>query len=138
MDIKSGINSDEFPELVKNLKKGKNKKKILPTGSARDIFLHLKEEKLTDTIRLLNQKIGTKARIFETKEAINNGLFGLGDATEEFLERVGNCLILPYGKETIWYEHFKDRRLNLFGHHGGLNEEEMLVPLAITKLSNLK
>ena len=129
---------NEFPEVVKNLKKGKNKKKILPTGSARDIFLHLKEEKLTDTIRLLNQKIGTKARIFETKEAINNGLFGLGDATEEFLERVGNCLILPYGKETIWYEHFKDRRLNLFGHHGGLNEEEMLVPLAITKLSNLK
>ncbi len=129
---------NEFPDFVKNLRKGKNMKRIFPTGSARDIFVHVEDERLSDTINLLKQKIGTKARILETKEAIKNGLFGLGDATKEFLDRVGNCLILPYGKETIWYEHFKDRRLNLLGHHGGLNEEEMLVPLAISRLSNLK
>jgi hypothetical protein len=129
---------NDFPDLIKNLRRGKNGRRIFPTGSARDVFLHVKEEKLTDTINSLEQKIGNKARIFQTEDAIKNGLFGLGDVTENFLERVGNCLITPYGKETIWFEHFKGRRLNLLGHHGGLNEEEMLVPLAITKLNNLK
>ena len=134
----STIYLNDFPELVKNLRKGKNGKRIYPTGSARDIFLHLKEEKITDTISLLEQKIGNKAKIFQTKDAIKKGLFGLGEVTENFLERVGNCLIIPIEKETIWFEHFKGRRLNLLGHHGGLHEEEMLVPLAITKLSTLK
>ncbi|MEJ2280866.1 MAG: alkaline phosphatase family protein [Candidatus Bathyarchaeota archaeon] len=129
---------NEFPGFINTLRKAKNGKRIFPTGSARDIFLHLDEEKLNDTMNLLKQKIGTKARVLKTKEAIKTGLFGIGDATKEFLERVGNCLILPYGKETIWYEHFKGRRLNLLGHHGGLNKEEMLVPLAINRLSNLK
>jgi hypothetical protein len=129
---------NEFPEIVKTLQVGKSGKRIFPTGSARDVFLHVKEEKQTETLDLLEKKIGDKAKILETKEAIKNGLFGLGNVSTEFYDRAGNCLILPYRNETIWFEHFKDRRLSLLGHHGGLNEEEMLVPLAITKLSDLK
>ena len=129
---------NEFPQVVKNLQIGKGGKRVLPTGSARDVFLHVKEDKLTETKDLLAQKIGGKAKIVETKEAIKNGLFGLGDVGGEFFDRAGNLMILPYRNETVWFEHFKDRRLNLLGHHGGLNEEEMLVPLAITRLSNLK
>lgn len=129
---------NEFPQVVKNLQCNKGGKHILPTGSARDIFLHVREDKLTETKELLAQKIGDKAKIVETKEAIKNGLFGLGGVSREFSDRVGNLLILPYRNETVWFEHFKGRRLSLLGHHGGLNEEEMLVPLAVTKLNNLK
>jgi hypothetical protein len=129
---------NEFPQVVKNLQCGKGGKRVLPTGSARDVFLHVRNDKLTETKDLLAQKIGGKAKIVETKEAIKNGLFGLGDVGSEFFDRAGNLMILPYRNETVWFEHFKDRRLNLRGHHGGLNEEEMLVPLAITRLSNLE
>lgn len=129
---------NEFPEVVENFKIGRNGKQIFPTGSARDVFLHIKEEKLAETIDLLNQKIGGKARILETNEAVNKGMFGLGDINKNFLDRAGNCLILPYDNETIWFEHTKGRRLSLLGHHGGLNEKEMLVPLAVTNLNNLK
>ena len=127
-----------FPEVVENLQQGNGGKKILPTGSPRDVFLHVKEDKLTETQKLLTQKIGAKAQVVETKEAIKNGLFGLGDVGNEFFDRVGNLLILPYGNETVWFEHFKGRKFSLHGHHGGLNEDEMLVPLAVTQLSNLK
>ena len=129
---------NEFPEIVTNFQIGKSGKRILPTGSARDVFLHVKEEKQTETIDLLEKKIGDKAKIVKTKEAIKEGLFGLGTVSTEFFDRAGNCLILPYRTETVWFEHFKDRQLSLLGHHGGLNEEEMLIPFAITKLSNLK
>lgn len=127
-----------FPDIVENLQYGKGGEQIFPTGSARDVFLHVREEKMIETKDLLTQKIGSKARIVETKEAIQEGLFGLGDVGTEFFDRVGNLLILPYRNETVWFEHFKNRRVTLHGHHGGLNEEEMLVPLAITKLDKLK
>ena len=57
---------------------------------------------------------------------------------EQGINRVGNLLILPYRNETISFEHFRDIQYNPLGHHGGLNEEEMLVPLAITGLNDLK
>ncbi len=87
---------------------------------------------------MLNQKIGTKAKILETKDTIKDGLFGLGKIKKEFLERVGNLLILPFNNETIWFEHIKNRKISLLGHHGGLNEKEMLVPTLITNLKKLK
>ena len=127
-----------FPEIVNNLQYGTGGNQIMPTGSARDVFLHVREEKLTETKNLLAEKIGSKAMVVETKDAIKDGLFGLGDVGKEFFERVGNLLILPYRNETVWFEHYKNRRVTLHGHHGGLNEEEMLVPLAITQLDKLK
>ena len=127
-----------FSELLENLQCGTGGKRILPTGSSRDVFLHVKEEKLTETQELLTQRIGAKAKIVETKEEIKNGLFGLGKAGNEFLDRAGNLLILPYRNETVWFDHYKDINYNPIGQHGGLNEDEMLVPLAITTLNNLK
>jgi hypothetical protein len=62
----------------------------------------------------------------------------LGDASKEFFERAGNLLILPYGNETIWFENSEGKKVSFLGQHGGLNEQEMLVPFSIAKLSNLK
>lgn len=127
-----------FAELLSNLKTGAGGEPILPTGSARDVFLHVQDEKMDDTKELLNKTVGTKAKIVETKQAIDNGLFGLGKPTKRFLDRAGNLLILPYLNETVWFDHFKEVNYTPRGQHGGLNKDEMLVPLAVTKLSNLK
>ena len=127
-----------FNDVLGNLKQGKTGKTILPIGSARDVFLHVKEEKLIETLRLLTEKVGGKATIIETKDALNRGLFGHGEVTREFIDRAGNLLILPYGNETVFFEHFPDMKYNPIGQHGGLNEEEMLVPLAVTKLDELR
>jgi hypothetical protein len=127
-----------FTDVLSNLEQDKTGKTILPTGSARDVFLHVKEEKLSDTQKLLTKKIGSKAKIVEIKDALNKGLFGQGKITREFVNRAGNLLILPYRNETVWFEHFTDIKYNPIGQHGGLNEEEMLIPLVLTKLSALK
>jgi hypothetical protein len=129
-----GLNS----EPLLNAKTGVDRKKILPTGSPRDVFLHVKEHKLQQTKDALASKIGDKAQILETSQAAENGLFGLGKASDAFLERTGNLLIVPYGKETVWFEHRSGRRINLLGQHGGLHPDEMLVPFAAAKLSSLK
>ncbi|MCW4016554.1 MAG: alkaline phosphatase family protein [Candidatus Bathyarchaeota archaeon] len=127
-----------FSDIIKNLQKGNNGEPVLPTGSARDVFLHVQEQKLTQTQKLLEQKVGHKAKIVETKDALADGLFGHGKISRQFVDRAGNLLILPYRNETVWFDHFPSIRYNPVGQHGGLNEEEMLVPLAITNLNNLK
>lgn len=127
---------NRFPQLIKNLQCGKDGKSILPVGSPREIFLHVKEEKIRETSEFLSEKIGCKAEIVETKDMVKNGLFGLGDVSNDFLERVGNLLILPLGNETVWFEHSSCMTYN--GYHGGLNEKEMLVPFAVAELDKLK
>jgi hypothetical protein len=62
---------------ISNLQTGEKRKTILPTGSLREVFLHIKEDKILETKQLLEQKIGSKAQIIETKEAAKKGLFGV-------------------------------------------------------------
>jgi hypothetical protein len=127
-----------FPDLLKNLQYGAQGSTILPTGSARDVFLHVREDKLTETKDLLAKKVGTKAKIVETKQAINDGLFGKGEVNKKFFDRAGNLMLLPYRNETVWFDHFIDYKYKPLGHHGGLNKNEMLVPLSVSTLDNLK
>jgi len=129
-----GLNSE--PRVNSQL--GIGRKRILPTGSPRDVFLHINDQKLQQTKDALKQEIGDKAQIIETKKAVECGLFGLGKASETFLERAGNLLIMPYRKETVWFEHRSGRKINLLGQHGGLHPDEMLVPFAAAKLCSLK
>jgi predicted AlkP superfamily pyrophosphatase or phosphodiesterase len=127
-----------FPELLKNLQNGASGERILPTGSARDVFLHVQQDKMEKTKQLLASRVGDKAKIVETKEAINDGLFGLGEINPKFLERAGNLLLLPYRNETVWFDHFIDYKYKPVGQHGGLNQDEMLVPLSVSTLDKLK
>jgi hypothetical protein len=120
------------------LQTGEDKKLILPTGSPREIFLHVKEEKLAEAKQWLFEKIGDKAQIIETIEAAEMGLFGVGNVSECFFERTGNLLILPYGHETIWFEDPKGGKIRYLGQHGGLSSHEMFVPFAVANLRNLK
>jgi hypothetical protein len=129
---------DQFPDLIANLQHDKSGNPVLPTGSHRDVFLHVKNEKLTQTKKLLSERIGSKAKIVETEQAIDDGLFGRGNVSSQFVDRAGNLLILPYRKETVWFDHFKDFKYNPVGQHGGLNKEEMLVPFSLSRLSDLK
>jgi predicted AlkP superfamily pyrophosphatase or phosphodiesterase len=129
------LNTDE--KLHSFLEVSGNSKRILPFGSARDCFLMNKSEKLDEAITHLNEKYGKYALILKTDEMIKAGLFGSGESSERFLRRVGNVMILPYKNNTIWYEHVKGEPFRYLGHHGGLSEEEMLIPFGIAKFSEL-
>jgi hypothetical protein len=128
---------NKFQKAVSAFKRGQKGKPILPTGSARDVFLHIKPDKLEETYNLLSRKLKRKAKVMKTNEATEIGLFGIGKPIKRFYERVGDLLILPYNNHTVWYEHIKGKKIYFLGYHGGLHENEMFVPFAITKLSDL-
>jgi hypothetical protein len=128
---------NKYKKLVNSFEKSRKKKPILPTGSPRDIFLHVEKDKLDEMRNFLSNKLKEMAKIVDTREAIEIGLFGRDKPRKEFYDRVGNLLILPYKNHTIWYKHIKGKKFKLLGCHGGLSRDEMLVPFAIAKLSNL-
>lgn len=129
------LNTDK--ELISALKLGRDGETILPYGNMRDVFLNIREEKLDKTLVYLKQKYGKQALIVKTEEMIKKGLFGLGNPSDKFLRRVGNAMILPYKNNTIWYQYIKNERVKFKGHHGGLTSDEMLIPFAIARLSEL-
>jgi len=128
---------NKFNALRKNFAKSKNGKTILPTGSARDIFIHVKNGKIDETKKFLQNKLRKIAKVIAIKEAFKMNLFGIGEPTKQLKDRVGDLLVLPYKNHVIWYKHSKDEKFKLRGHHGGLSKDEMMTELAIAKLDDL-
>jgi hypothetical protein len=85
----------------------------------------------------LRKLINGNGEVISTQEAINRGLFGVGRVSERFQRRIGNVHIMPGPGSEVWYEHKPGERFSLLGHHGGLSEEEMIIPFAISRLSAL-
>lgn len=111
--------------------------KIPPIGSPRDVFLHIEPDLLDETKYLLEMRLAGKADVLLTSDAIKQGLFGEGQASDKFLLRSGNLVILPRFQETVWHTMKGMGEMNLLGLHGGLNKAEMLVPLGIANLWDL-
>ncbi|HET9947092.1 MAG TPA: alkaline phosphatase family protein [Patescibacteria group bacterium] len=113
----------EIPEILPMLEKNKKGDYLVPAGSCRDFFLHIKKENLLDAKKLLEEKLSGKAEIHLVSELLEKGFFG-PDLSEKFLGRVGNLVILGlYGEAIWWYEEGRFEQ-TLKGHHGGLTPEE--------------
>jgi len=137
VDAKETIYLNHDEKLTEAFDIDRNGKKILTWGSPRDIFLAIKERKKEEIVFHLRETYGKYALIIKTEEAVRAKLFGDGSQNSEFLQRLGNIMILPFHGNTIWYEHIKGELFEFKGHHGGLTEDEMLIPLAVAKFEDL-
>ncbi len=131
LNKKSGIYlNKKYPSILKYLKTDKDGKYIVPVGSPRDFFLHIKNEYLNKVLYFLRKKLVGKAEVYKTRELIKEGIFGdPKKITKKFLKRVGNLVILPYKNESVWWYKKGVFEFKFNGHHGGLTPEEMEIPL---------
>ena len=123
----------EIPYIEKYLKTTKLGEPIVPAGSCRDMFLHVKGKLIENLSERLSKLLKGKAEIHKTEDLIRDGFFGK-KISKDFSARVGNLVILPYEGESVWwYEEgvFEQKHI---GHHGGLTLEEMEIPLLALRL----
>lgn len=137
VDPKDTIYLNKFPQLVESLRTEPDGEKVLPWGSARDVFLTVEEGRLDETVGFLTEALEGKASVLKTDEALRDGMFGHGDLHTKFESRLGDILLLPEGNLTLWYERPHHKEFSMFGMHGGLSPNEMLVPLAAARISDL-
>jgi hypothetical protein len=107
---------------------------IAPAGSARDMFLHIKEEQIDSLISQLRQRLENRAEVYRVQDLLEQGFFGSDTPGRAFVERVGNVVILPYKHESVWWYEEGIFSMHFQGHHGGLTPEEMEIPLLVLEL----
>jgi len=138
VDPQDTIYLNKFRKLAENLRTGPDGEKILPWGSARDVFLTVEEGRLAETIGFLTEALEGKASVLRADEALRDGMFGRGDLHPRFESRLGDILLLPEGNLTLWYERPHRKEFSMLGMHGGLSPDEVLVPLAIARINDLQ
>ena len=129
---------NRFMKLARNLQRNSQKKRIPPWGSARDSYLLVDEGKLDEVKEYLQRKLEGTATVLKPEEAVAEGLFGINSPSKKFRRRVGNLMILPHDNKTVWYRYKKGEALDLRGHHGGLTKDEITIPLAAARASDLQ
>ena len=99
---------------------------IYPNGSPRDVFLHLRPERVREALQLLHRELDEVALILPMQEALAEGLFGAGPISAELRRRLGDILILPYLGNFIWWREPGRLQNDFYGHHGGLSPQELI------------
>ncbi len=117
-----------FKGLERFIKRNQNGQLLIPAGSARDMFLHVKEELLDEAQSFLARRLDGRADVVKVEALMEEGYFGT-EVSARFRERVGNLVVLPYLNETVWWYEKDKFEQRFHGHHGGLTAQEMEIGL---------
>lgn len=138
VDPDKTIYLNEYSEIVDALAVSPAGNPILPWGSAREVFLRVKDSLVEETAKKLAAIFEGKADIYRSEDLLSKGWFGHGSQHPYFLNRIGNVVILPRSNNLIWYLYPNGHKTTKCGLHGGLSPEEMYVSCAAARLSDLK
>lgn len=106
----------------------------MPAGSARDFFLHIRPEALDHAHAALTRHVGERATVRRVDELIAEGYFGPLPASQRFLDRVGNLVVLPHAGQSAWLYERDRYDMSYRGMHGGLSPHEMEIPFIACEL----
>jgi predicted AlkP superfamily pyrophosphatase or phosphodiesterase len=117
--------NEELPQLLPMIQTNRAGELIVPAGSCRDFFLHLRPDAFAEAEHLLRSALAGRAEVIRTETLIQEGFFGLHPPSKEFLSRVGNLVILPHVGEAVWWHEKGKFNQAFYGAHGGLTPNEM-------------
>jgi len=110
-----------------------------PTGDRRVGLLKARAGDVDRLEEAVLARLGPGARSFRSEEAVRQGLFGPPPYHPELLERLGDLVVLVPSPGGITYTPpgRTPTHRSLLGAHGGLEAEELLVPLIAGPLADL-
>tara|TARA_Y100000310_G_scaffold277527_1_gene295348 strand:- start:259 stop:1401 length:1143 start_codon:yes stop_codon:yes gene_type:complete len=97
------------------------------TGDGRGPFLFVRPGKEKQLLSYFNKYFKRYGRLYKTSELVKKNLFG--ENSDELYRRAGDYMILCKPNCMFKQFMFKSERKKLKGNHGGVSEDEMLVPL---------
>ncbi len=114
-----------FPDIAETFVTNKEGRPLVPAGSCRDFFLHIKPECLDSVLAQTQKEFEGIAEVYKTKKLIKEGFFGRESVSEKLLKRIGNLVILPYYEQSIWWYEKHHFEQHFYAAHGGLTPQEM-------------
>ncbi len=104
-----------------------------PTGELRLSYLYLRPGQTEAVDEYVRRTWPGGFQLLHAAAALDSGLFGLGLPAEQTLDRIGDRILLPSGDGYLWWA---PKANPLYGMHGGLSPDEMLVPLLALRLDD--
>jgi hypothetical protein len=98
---------------------------IMPTGENRLAFLYLRPGQREAIREYIERTWPGQFVTLDPVFAVEAGLFGPGEPHPRLYDRLGDLIVIARGSAYWWWSNRTD---HLFGRHGGLSAEEMLVP----------
>jgi hypothetical protein len=103
-------------------------------GEQRLAYAYVEADKREAFEHYLHNELADRVSAVDSRYAIEAGWFGPGRPHHKLASRVGDYLLVPHGRGTIKDWMPGEQRYTLVGVHGGLTEDEMLVPLVVVTL----
>jgi hypothetical protein len=104
---------------------------ILPTGENRLMSLFIRPGQV-EAVREYIQRTWPNQFVFmDPTFAVEAGLFGPGKAHPSLGDRLGDLIVAAKGGAYLWWGRQAD---HLYGRHGGLSPDEMIVPFLAVRL----
>jgi len=126
------LRADRFDPLWQALRTAPDGDPIPPVGGPRNVQLHVRDGEREAVRALLERDLD--ALVLDRGAVLDRELFGPGEPSGRFLERIGDLLVVPRDR-SVWHQ---DAALRYVGMHGGLHPEEMLVPFAAARVDALR
>ena len=104
---------------------------IMPTGENRLVSLFPRPGQTEAVREYIDRTWPRQFMLLEPSFAVECGLFGPGAPHPRLLDRLGDLLVTARGESYLWWSPKAD---HLYGRHGGLSADEMLVPFVAAEL----
>lgn len=102
-------------------------------GERRAAYCYVREDRRDAFVRYVTEVWGHAVDLFPSRELLERNWFGLGTPLPELTARIGDYTLVMRENWTImdWLPGEKLHRL--VGVHGGVSEQEMIVPLLVAE-----
>ncbi len=104
---------------------------ILPTGENRLAFLYIKPGQMEAVREYIERTWPNQFTLLDPAYALEKGLFGPGEKHPGIYDRTGDLVALARGRAFWWWGAKPNP---IIGRHGGMAEEEMIVPFLASRL----
>lgn len=107
---------------------------VLPLcGDSRAAFCYVKSGRAREFESLVKQKLGFCCVPRKSADLLKKGVFGNGAENPRLRDRIGDYILLAKKNYTIRDLLRNETKLNLKAHHGGTSNQEMYVPLIVSR-----
>ena len=104
------------------------------SGERRMAYCYVEADRRKDFIRYLDANLADQLTVYPSKRLLDQHYYGLGPAHPQLHRRIGDFALAMNGNYTIMDTLAGERHFYHIGTHGGLSEDEMLVPLIVVEV----
>lgn len=105
-----------------------------PCGDTRTAFCYVRPSRVDDFHRFYEEKLSEVSELYRSNDLVEDNWFGLFEPHPELHSRVGDYTLVFKEGNAIMNCFPGLEPPVLRGHHGGLSEDELFVPLVILEL----